>query len=551
MHSSIGFTATTIMVDWALDEEPNHNNHTCNYTQGGLFFPDTSGSGAGKCTIRRALRQAGAMSDDSICPGCAPITINFNGLNGTNGDGDDVQYNPSDDQWILPVSSAASTSDFKLEPQSITNVDGPILILGPNIDVLNAEMPKIMIDTRKTLEIELSEVTITNMGFMGGMSIHWKEENGIFVNNTWGLDADGMSIKFGDIVNNTDNLAGSNGILTTSKGENMLVQGNVISGASTNAIEINSGTSGVQILDNLIGTRIDGTVPVVPDNLKCRTFTNIQPVDPPIGPSEWFGGAGISAAGTGLLIQGNTIAGLQTIHSTFSTPPGALRVLGRLHTIELNIIGKDIAGSEVGVCGQGLQLSTQRDTSPQANNGHMIIDNEIYAPRNGFDNTIGAILWGDTTVNSFLDGGNTIRRNLVITGIEKYIEFSAMLTTPLKAFQPAVVSSISGANISGHSHLSNVFGDPSPCPNCIIDFYLDDDDVNQEALAHLGSTVANSNGDFNFVMSTVLPDDFGIRTTSTSTADNILPNAWAGQTSEMSSEVYGIISDIIFKNGFE
>jgi len=360
-----------------------------------------------------------------------------------------------------------------------------------------------------------------------------------------------MSIKFGDLVGNTDNLAGNHGILTTNKGENMLVQGNVISGASTYAVEINSATTGVQILDNLIGTRIDGTVPVVPNNLKCRTFVNFNPVDPPIDPSEWFGGAGISAAGTGLLIQGNTIAGMQTIHSTNTTPPGALQVLGRLHTVELNIIGKDTADYEVGVCGQGIQISTARDTTPQVNNGHMIIDNEIYAPKNGFENTKGAILWTDSTVNSFLDGGNTIRRNLVITGIEKYIEFGPMLTTPLKTFEPAVISSISGVNISGHSHLSNFFGSPSPCPNCIIDFYLDDGDANQEALEYLGSTSADSNGDFNFTLSSVLPDGFGIRTTSTSVADNVIPNAWSGQTSEMSTEVYGLVSDIIFKNGFE
>ncbi|MCF6318140.1 MAG: hypothetical protein L3J83_02510, partial [Proteobacteria bacterium] len=86
------------------------------------------------------------------------------------------------------------------------------------------------------------------------------------------------------------------------------------------------------------------------------------PVAPPLDASEWFGGAGISAADTGLLIQGNTIAGMQTIHSTFSTPPEALTIFGRLHTVELNIIGKDTAGNEVGVCGQGLKLSTQRDT---------------------------------------------------------------------------------------------------------------------------------------------------------------------------------------------
>jgi hypothetical protein len=438
-----------------------------------------------------------------------------------------------------------------LKPQSILNVEAQINMSGPPINVLNGEMPKIMVDSAASLEIELAGVTINNMGFMGGMTILWKEADGVFENNTWGLSPDGMSITFTDFINETSNLAGNNGIRTTLKGDNMLVKGNVISGASTYAVEINSGTSGVQILDNLIGTRIDGTVPEVPDNVKCRTFDNFNPVEPDVDPSEWFGGSGISAAGTGFLIQGNTLAGLQTIHTTNTTPPLGIQVLGRLHTIQLNQIGKDTAGSEVGICGQGIQISTQREINPQVNNGHMVVDNAIYGPRNGFENAKGAILWTDTTVNSFLDGGNTLRRNLVVNGIEKYFEIGPMLTTPLKAFEPAVITSISGVNVSGTFNQSNFFGNPSPCPNCIIDFYLDDGDDSQEALEYLGETVADNNGDFNFTLTSPLPDDFGIRTTSTSVADGVIPNAWAGQTSEMSNEVYGLITDIIFKDDFE
>ncbi len=48
-----------------------------------------------------------------------------------------------------------------------------------------------------------------------------------------------------------------------------------------------------------------------------------------------------------------------------------------------------------------------------------------------------------------------------------------------------------------------------------------------------------------------LPDGFGIRTTSTSQADDVLPNTWAGQTSQMSGEVYGLVNDVIFVNDFE
>ncbi|MCW8869841.1 MAG: hypothetical protein OQK49_03985, partial [Proteobacteria bacterium] len=123
---------TTIVVDWALDEEPNNNQHTCSYSQGGLFFPDTTGSGNGKCTLRRALREAGAISDDAFCAGCTPVTIVFTGLDGSNGDADDSQFNNS--QWILPIVDGASTSAFGLFPQSITDVDGPITLSGLNVD---------------------------------------------------------------------------------------------------------------------------------------------------------------------------------------------------------------------------------------------------------------------------------------------------------------------------------------------------------------------------------------------------------------------------------
>lgn len=542
-----------ITVDWAIDEEPDFSLHTCDYTQGAAtFFPDTSGSGAGKCTIRRALREAGARSDSSLCPGCQPVLIRFTGLNGSDGNADDVHYNVLDDQWVLPVSDAVTSSAFMLKPQSITDVDGPILVRGPAVDVLNGEMPKIIIDSAKTLEVELAHVTIKNLGFMGGMSIHWKESDGIFENNTWGLNADGMSIKFADFANDANDLAGKHGIFTTLKGDNMLVQNNLITGASTYAIEINSGTAGVQILDNLIGTRIDGTVPSVPEQFKCRSFTDpFNPITPPLNISEWFGGAGISAAGTGLLIQGNTIVGLQNIRSIFDTPPEALTVFGALHTIEDNIIGQDINGTSVGVCGQGIKMSTTTDTINPTNNGHLVLNNVIDSSRNGFENTKGAILWSDITSASFLDGGNTIRGNLVINGPEKYFEVGPMLTTPIKAFEPAEITSISGVNISGGNDQSDFDGNPSPCPNCIIDFYLDDTDENEEALEHLGSTTADVNGDFSYVLSTPLTNGFGIRTTSTSTANDVIPHTWAGQTSEMSNVVYRNVSEIIFNNGFE
>ncbi|MCB1581658.1 MAG: hypothetical protein KDI92_01260 [Xanthomonadales bacterium] len=539
---------TTIVVDWALDEEPTNNNHTCSYTQGGLFFPDTTGSGANKCTLRRALREAGAIADDDFCTGCAPVTIVFTGLNGTNGDGDDVQFNNG--QWVLPVSDAGNVSDFGLYPQTILDSVGEITISGPAVDVQgNHQMPLVMIESGKTLEIELSDVQISGLGFFGGMSIHAKEQNITFENNTWGLSPDGSEIVFADVDFNIDNLAGNHGIFGTSEASHLLVQNNIIAGAGTNAIEVNSDTTGLQILNNWIGLDINGIVPPVPAQFICRTFTTISPNPNELDEDEWFGGSGINIAGTGALIQGNIIAGLQNIRSTNDAPPQALTVFGSLHTIENNIIGQDINGGTVGVCGQGIKFSTQTDVLAPQNNGHLVMDNLIDSSRNGFENTKGAILWTDTSSPGFKDGGNTVRGNIVINGPEKYFEMGPMIASAIRLFEPAEITDVSGTLITGGSHQSNILGNPSPCPNCLIDFYLDDVDGHEEALAHLGSVVADGNGDFTYNLSSPIPDGMAIRTTSTAMSDNIIPNTWAGTTSTMSNELYG--SDVIFKDGFE
>lgn len=80
---------------------------------------------------------------------------------------------------------------------------------------------------------------------------------------------------------------------------------------------------------------------------------------------------------------------------------------------------------------------------------------------------------------------------------------------------------------------------------------MDDGDANEEGLVHFGSTIADNNGDFTFTLPAPLAQGFGIRTTSTSQSNDVIPNTWAGQTTAMSKQVYGLINDIIFKDGFE
>ena len=58
--------AITITVDTSEDLVATSLTHTCGYEEGAFFFPAADG----KCTLRRALREAGARPDTD-----RPITI--------------------------------------------------------------------------------------------------------------------------------------------------------------------------------------------------------------------------------------------------------------------------------------------------------------------------------------------------------------------------------------------------------------------------------------------------------------------------------------------
>ncbi len=545
-----------ITVDWAIDVEPDSSTATCDYTQGGLFRPDTTGEGAGKCSLRRAIREAGARSDESLCPGCSPITIQFTGLDGTNGDDDDANFDDSNSQWTLPLDGNATPVDhWQLRGQSILDTEGQITIAGPSYNT-QTQMPRIFVDTTQSLEIELSDVTVENLGFIGGMGVVFKEPNGVFRNNSWGLSQDGMSIVFTAPSTNPARLAGVIGVSNNLDGDNLLVENNRFAGAATKAIEIRAGSSGSMIRNNRIGLRLDDTVPDVPDNLACRGFGSIT--NPGIDPSEWFGGWGIAVAGTGTTIMQNQIAGLQNIRSFNDTPPMAIEVFGAAHLIDRNLIGAAFPQgvlSRYGVCGQGIKFSVATDPLDPMSFGHVVTGNFIIQARNGFENTEGAILWSDTSLPPNLNGGTTLTGNIVENGPERYFEMGPMIATATKNFEPAEITSFNGGSVSGRASVDNGLGVPSPCPNCIIDFYVDDFDANEEALAYAGQTTADGNGNFvdaPLMLPGGLPSGFGIRTTSTSQADGVIPNTFAGTTSELSRLIYApVVAETLFSDGFE
>lgn len=545
LTSNTSQAATTIKVDWALDPNPTSSNETCNYTLGsGALFRAASD---GKCTWRRAIREAGArpLSD-------RPITITFTGLDGSNGDADDVQFNKS--QAVIKVTGS---TPIELDNQNTLDTTGNITIQGPAFDLMDGKIAKVVLESRPTLNIRVTDVTIENLGFYNGGGLYFYEKGGVFRNNVWGLTPNGQQIAYEQqFANGWNKLAGKFAVFAGSDAHGISIENNVISGAYSRAIFINGGVNNVLIRNNRIGTRIDGSVPSVPDALNCRTFTTAQYSNPKIDPSEWFGGWGISMGGSNGIVTGNLLAGMHNIRTANETPPMALEIFGAKHTVSNNVIGRDANDKRVGVCGVGIKYSAQlRALDPKFNPGHSITDNLIDRSRNfnPDDPSDSALLWGESSPSTVTDGGNTVRNNLVFDSTKYYHRFSQNVSQPKKLFEPAEITSIVGTTVTGGNDPADVNDDPSPCPNCIIDFYLDDLDGKEEALEYLGSVQADAQGNFTHNLAAPIPANHGIRTTSTSTANKVIGNTFAGTTSTMSRVAYtpAPASPEIFASGFE
>jgi hypothetical protein len=264
------------------------------------------------------------------------------------------------------------------------------------------------------------------------------------------------------------------------------------------------------IRDNLIGTRADGTVPNVPPAAQClRSLTR--------DPQNWYGGWGIAINGSNNEVTGNRIAGLHILQTANATPPLAIEIFGTGHTISDNIIGVDSAGTKVGVCGQGIKVSGSNT---------QIVDNTITRSRTGFEDAEETAILASDTSPTF--GQITVRRNLVEAGPGEIYAFGAGIPAVLRQFRPAEITSINGLEVRGGN------GPGSPCPGCLIDFYLDNNDDVDEALSYLGSTVAAANGTFTFTLPAALAPGTGIRTSSTTQSAGVIGNYLAGTTTEFS-----------------
>ncbi|MEZ4555756.1 MAG: right-handed parallel beta-helix repeat-containing protein [Caldilineaceae bacterium] len=320
-----------------------------------------------------------------------------------------------------------------------------------------------------------------------------------------GLTVDGRSILLRDPAN-PQRLAGG-GIHIAS--DNNEIAANTIAGAYAPAITIDGGDNNLVEL-NYIGTRVDGTVPDVPDAIRClRSFS--------YDPSNWYGGWGINLSGSNNDVSRNLIAGLHILQAANDTPPRAIEIFGSNHRITENIIGGDFDDNPAGVCGQGIKVSGS-DT--------LIADNMITGSRlDSEDAEPAAILASDT---SPLFGQITVRGNLVDDGPGKVYGFGPGIPDALRLFAPAAVTAVTATTISGTS------GADSPCPNCEIDVYLDNLDDNQEAFIYAGSATADGDGNWSLAIPQPVPANAGIRTASTTTSSGVIGTYGAGTSTKLS-----------------
>lgn len=501
--------ATQIVVTTTLDLDSGSVTKTCGFT-GGIYKPASDG-----CTLRRAILDAAARPPEE-----RPIQISF-------------QIPPTDPNhnlevtgtWTIQVNAALPP----LKTASILDKTGQVTIDGSTQPGGRTNGPPIIIATGDhSLEVESTENVIRYLAFKGGGIISLKED-GNTVENMWmGLSDDGTEIAFRDLTN-PQRMAG--GGVFVDKSDNNTVRQSVISGAFAPAVYISFGDNNTVTL-NRIGTRADGTVPPVPAPSRCLRSLNRDP-------QNWYGGWGIRLSGSNNTITQNQIAGLHILQSANDTPPTAIEISGADHTVSGNFIGIG-AGTPpvgVGVCGQGILVS---------GSGTNILENFIYASRTGFGSNQGetlntAILASDSSPTF---GQITVRGNRVQNGPGLVYQFGPGIPQLLKLFKPAKITQIDGKMVTGTS------GDGSPCPGCIIDFYQDDLNDNQEALSYLGSTTAENDGSFTFEMAAELAEGRGVRTASTTASAGIIGSYLAGTTtvlSELYVPGYNIYLPVILK----
>ncbi|MCA9980895.1 MAG: right-handed parallel beta-helix repeat-containing protein [Anaerolineales bacterium] len=482
--------ATTITVDSSRDVSTSLSERCDTHTP---------------CTLRRAIVQARLLA-----PAARPVLIQFDIPTS------DVGYDASQELWELEVKSTTDPAVFRtVEGGQVTidgttqphgRVDGPkIILVGPATGNKNGLIIGVNASGSHDNNI------VRGLGFQNFKDhLTINSSHNTIEDNWFGLTSEGQQPYLRN--DNPQDGSGSAGVVLISGAEQNLVQQNTFLAFDGVAIALRGNDNTVR--HNQIGTNALGllTLKQTSPSLLCT-------------PEDWLGGGGISADGTGHLIEENIIAGLRQQIFAISTQPDAIWVQSTCTscTIQNNQVGVDAEGHEVGVCGRGFYLTNTKQVQ--------VIDNVLAE-------TYHSALF----LNGALYDANTLRGNIIRKstpwlipddspkGDDAILRFTG-LPDPLEFFNPAKITHIEGTTVSGTA------GDGSPCPNCVIELFLDDNDNINEALESVAVVTAKADGTWSATLPTPLADGFGLRTSSTTAQFNTIANISAGTTVGL-SELY-------------
>lgn len=454
------------------------------------------------CTLRRAVIQARNSPK--------PVLITFD-IPATAEEG----YNSTLQIWkiqFIGISSAANAT--------LRYLNGDITIDGSTQPGGRTTGPKIILvgpGTGQSDGLKLGETATQNNNVIRGLGfqmfkthIYVNSSSNLIEQNWFGLSDDGTNIVLRG--GGADDGSGNTGVSVGANIANNVIRYNVFTGLAGVAAAINGNST--TFAYNYIGTIADGTVPgkTTDPSLVCTQW-------------DWLGGSGISVSGNGNLIEENVFAGLRIAVVPPTIQADTIRLGNDNHIIRYNKIGLDVNDNEIGVCGRGIYLQS-------GTKFNQILHNQIIEPG------LSGISLNDTPVVSTSDA-NTLRTNIIkrstpwgqLVGSdnpEDAIQLAKNLPLAFRNFKPGKVTSIEGTLVSGTS------GDGSPCPNCLIEVFLDDTDLINEALQSFGVVTADANGNWSITLPALLTTEQGVRTTSTTAQPNIIPGMSAGTTTGLS-----------------
>jgi hypothetical protein len=481
---------TTITVNSGTDPDTNDSRTCLTHTP---------------CTLRRAVIQARNLPASQ-----KPVLIAFD-IPAQSSEG----YDSTLQIWKIQFSGISSAANA-----SLRYLNGNIIIDGSTQPGGRSNGPKIILigpGTGQWDGLKLGETATQNGNQIRGLGfqlfkthIYINSSSNQIENNWFGLDdtGTGISLRGGGPNDGSGNAA----IVVGANITNNVITDNVFAGLAGVAAAINGNDT--VFINNFIGTTAQGTVPakLLDPSLVCS-------------PVDWLGGSGISISGKRNLVEDNIFAGLRIAVMPPTIQADTIRMGGDNHIIRNNKIGQDASGAEIGVCGRGIYLLG-------GTKFNQITSNIIIEPG------LSAISLNDTPVVSTSDA-NTLRSNVIkkstpwgeIEGNaspEDAIQVAKSLPVAFRDFKPALVTSISGTTVSGTS------GDGSPCPNCIIELFLDNTDGINEARVSLSVVTSNASGSWSATLLAPLAPGEALRTTSTTAQFNTIKGMSSGTTTGLS-----------------